>query len=134
MGHPDAEVNSHEENGRITIDVKVQDAKELIGEKGSTLFVIQHVVRRIASKTISPEFVVDLDINNYKKLREDVMKDFALEIADRVRTQRKPIELDPMPSMDRRVIHLTLSDAGDLTTESFGEGIGRYIVVRLARD
>lgn len=130
LSDDNAEINEHEASGRIMIDVKVSNAKDLIGEKGSTLFMLEHIARRMVSKNISPECIIDLDINNYKKMRENVMREFALEVADRVRMQRKAMELEPMPSMDRRVIHLTLSDFQDLTTESFGEESERYIVVR----
>ena len=63
-------------------------------------------------------------------MREDVLRDFARDVGSKVRAERKVMELDPMPSFDRRVVHLTLADFSDLTTESMGEGDRRYIVVR----
>lgn len=130
LGYENPEINEREIDNRVIIDIKVQNAIDLVGEKGATLFVFQHIVRRIAAKQISPTAVVDIDINGYKKMRENILRDFALSVAEQVRTHNKIIELEPMPSIDRRVIHLTIASFSDLTTESFGEGDTRYVVVK----
>jgi spoIIIJ-associated protein len=120
MGYEKAEVEEREVDGRVKIDVRLVEARELIGEKGATLSLFQHLARRI----------IDIDINGYKKIRENILKDFALDIGERVRFQKKSVELDPMPSFDRRVIHLTLAGYPDLATESTGEGLHRFIIVK----
>lgn len=143
------------------MDITLDDARTLIGEKGATLAMFQHLVRRVWIRQISRgetkkldtadplmprdeslgflgtreyseerPLVIDVDINNYKRMREDLLKDFAIDIAETVREKKKTIELDPMSSFDRRIIHLALSNFSDVTTESTGEGERRYIVVR----
>jgi len=153
MGFEDAHIEERVQEGRIKIDIKISDARSLIGERGATLAMFQHVVRRVVTKknseTKAPsppssddflsdvnlppragEQQVDIDVNGYKTMRENVLKDFAQDIAQKVRAQKKSVELEPMPSFDRRIIHLALSSFPDLATESMGEGNGRYIVVR----
>lgn len=130
MGFLGAEVEESELQGRVRVSVTVENARELIGEGGETLALFQHVIRRIAAKRILPPPFLDIDINGYKRIREDILRDFANSIGKRVRAEKKSVELKPMPSYDRRVIHLALASSSDLTTESMGEGSGRYIVVR----
>jgi len=130
MGFLDAEIEEQEVEGRVKAEIWLKDARELIGERGAILPLFQHIVRRIVARHIAPSPMLDIDINNYKKMREDVLRDFARDVGSKVRAERKVMELDPMPSFDRRVIHLTLADFSDLTTESMGEGDRRYIVVR----
>jgi spoIIIJ-associated protein len=130
MGFPDAEVHESELQGRVRVSVTVSNARELIGEGGETLALFEHIVRRIVAKHIVPPPLLDVDINGYKRIREDILRDFALSIGKRVRAEKKSVELKPMPSYDRRVIHLALANSSDLTTESMGEGDERYIVVR----
>ena len=148
MGFEDVHIEERVQGGRTKIDIKIPDARSLIGERGATLAMFQHVVRRVVTKknseTKAPspqgsddflsgvnvpsraeEQQVDIDVNGYKTMRENVLKDFAQDIA-----QKKSVELEPMPSFDRRIIHLALSSFPDLATESMGEGNGRYIVVR----
>ena len=129
MGFDGAEICEEELGGRVRVDIKVKDARELIGEKGGNLAMFQHVVRRLTAKHIFPPPPLDIDINNYKKMREDVLRDFARDVGNRVRIEKKAIELDPMPAFDRRIIHLALAGFSDITTESTGEGENRYIVI-----
>lgn len=130
MGFLDAEILEQEMDGRTHVDIRVLGARDLVGEKGETLAMLQHIVRRIAAKHISPPPLIDIDVNNYKRMREDVLTDFAKDIGARVRLEKRAVELDPMPAFDRRVIHLALANFSDLTTESIGEGDARYVVVR----
>lgn len=125
-----ADIQAHEERGRLKVRVQVEGGRDLIGERGLTLACLQHIVRRIAVKKDLASSFVDIDVNGYKQIREQVLSDFARDIGERVRLQGRPIELEPMPPFDRRVIHLALGIYPDLTTESIGEGESRYIVVR----
>jgi len=130
LGYPDADIKAEENMGRVRVDIKLPEARELIGEKGATLAMFQHISRRIIAKQVSLPPIIDIDVNNYKQIREGVLRGFAQEIGERVRTGKRPVELDPMPSFDRRIIHLALAGLADITTESMGEGQDRYIVVR----
>ena len=130
MGFLDVEAHESEFQGRVRVSATIANARELIGEGGETLALFQHIVRRIAARHILPAPLIDIDINGYKRIREDILRDFAVSIGERVRAEKKSVELKPMPSYDRRVIHLALASSSDLTTESVGEGNERYIVVR----
>lgn len=130
MGFLDAEIQECDVEGRVKISVRVQSARELIGARGETLAALQHLVRRIAAKHISPILTLDVDVNNYKQIRESILQDFAKDIGERVRVEKRAMELKPMPPFDRRVVHTALAQFPDLRTESLGEGEQRYIVVR----
>ncbi|MFY9457951.1 MAG: R3H domain-containing nucleic acid-binding protein [Candidatus Spechtbacterales bacterium] len=130
MGFLDANIQEQEAGGRVKVDVRVSDARDLIGERGATLSMLQHILRRIVAKHTFPTPLIDIDVNSYKRMREDVLSDFARDVGSRVRLEKKAVELDPMPAFDRRVIHLTLANFSDITTESIGEGDARYIVIR----
>lgn len=130
MGFLDAKIEEQEIAGRLRVDIRVLEARDLVGERGETLSMFQHIARRIIAKHIFPPPPIDIDINGYKRIREDVLADFARGIGARVRLEKKAVELDPMPAFDRRAIHLALANFSDLTTESIGEGDARYIVVR----
>lgn len=132
MGFSDVRVEEKEDKGRVRVLVTAANGRELIGEGGEILGMIQHLIRRISARQITPCAIVDLDVNGYKDIRENVLKEFALGVGNRVRAEKKSVELKPMPAFDRRVVHLALASYPDLVTESMGEGEGRYIVVRLS--
>ncbi len=130
MGYDDANIKAEDNMGRIKVDIKLREGRELIGEKGLTLAMFEHISRRIVSRRMTPAPKVDIDINNYKHMREEVLRDFALDVGGRVRAENRAVELEPMPSFDRRIIHLALAGFTDVTTESVGERGARYIVVK----
>ncbi len=115
---------------RIGLSLYLNNPRDIIGEKGKSLAAFQHVVRLCVAKKVSPTTIVDVDINNYKKKREEFLQEFARVIGEKVRFIRKPLELEPMSPFDRRVIHSTLAAYSDLATASEGEGAGRHIIVR----
>lgn len=125
-----AKVQESLTEGRIKIDIVLPLARDLIGENGTILAMFQYMVRKIATKRIALLPQVDVDVNGYKKMRESVLSEFANEIAERVRAEKKPVELKPMPSFDRRIIHVALAKNSYVNSESIGEGDQRYIVVR----
>lgn len=103
----------------------------LIGHNGETLRAIQSLT--ISSlKTAEFEYSrVNVDIANYKKQQNDKIaakaQDWAKEVAD----SGKNMDLQPMNSAERRIVHKTIDEYGaGLTTESQGEGRDRHIVIK----
>ena len=128
-------VNVAQEEGSeepvITVAVLVEEPKMLIGEKGQTLFELQHILKLILRKQIAEPFYLSLDINEYKKNKEEYLRDVAKTAADEVILFKKPKELSPMPSAERRVIHLALAERSDVVSESLGDGPDRRVVIKL---
>jgi spoIIIJ-associated protein len=74
-----------------------------------------------------PNLVVDVE--DYKARREKSLVGLAGRMADRVRTTDQPVNLEPMPAHERRIVHLALSDDPDVYTESTGQDEKRKVVI-----
>ena len=118
-----------ERDNRVFVSVFVRQPRDLIGEKGATLRSFQHLLRLALTKKLDAPIRIDIDVNNYKKKRAEFLAEFARHIGERVRLERKEVELEPMSAFDRRVIHSTLAEYTDLTTASKGEEPKRRIIV-----
>jgi spoIIIJ-associated protein len=119
----------------IPIDLKIDEPQILIGEDGRTLTEIQHLLTAILRKNIRCEkkediFYIDLDIQDYKKKKNEYLKDLARSIADEVSLSKKEKILPPMTAYERRIVHLELQARGDVETESIGERENRRIVIK----
>lgn len=113
------------------VSLTCQDPKLYIGERGQTLFEIQHILKLLVRRKIAESFYLSLDINDYKKNKEEYLRDLAKTTADEVTLFKREKELPPMPAAERRVIHTALSMREDVTSESVGEGPDRRVVIRL---
>ena len=114
----------------LSINLKTEDPQILIGEKGQTLFEIQHLLKAILKREISENFYIDLDINDYKKKKIEYLKDLARSVADEVSLTKKERILSPMPAYERRIVHLEIAGRKDVTTESIGQDPERRVVIR----
>lgn len=89
---------------------------------------INHVIQLVARKNNQPP--IFLDINNYRRERENLIIELTRATARKVLATKQEIPLPAMNSYERRLAHLELAVHPDVTTESFGRGRNRYVVVK----
>ena len=114
----------------LEINIKTSDAQTLIGKQGLVLADIQLLLRKVIKKKTDKDFYLSLDVDNYKKNKEDYLRDVAQSVADEVSRTKKEKELPFTSSFDRRIVHMALADRKDVTTESVGEGEERKVIVK----
>lgn len=115
---------------RIIADIKSADSSLIIGKSGQTLEALEHVVNLIMHKDEATRVKVTLDIENYRLRQEEKIKSIAEKAAAQVRKTGKLFRMEPMPSKDRRLVHMLLKDDPELETVSEGEGPFRKIIIK----
>jgi len=113
----------------IAFDIKGDDLGILIGRRGETLACLQYMVRLIMAHQRKAWLPIFIDVDGYKERRFGALRSLALRMAEQVKVERTPFTLEPMPAYERRIIHLTLADNPDVTTQSTGEGEARKVVI-----
>jgi spoIIIJ-associated protein len=103
----------------------------LIGRKGERLSALQHLVNLMLSRRMGEWTRVLVDVEDYRGRRERQLRDIANRAAARVLETGKMLQLEPMPALERRWIHLALRDHPDVATQSIGEEPNRRIVIIL---
>jgi spoIIIJ-associated protein len=101
----------------------------LIGRKGERLSALQHLVNLMLSKQMGSWTRVLVDVEDYRGRRERQLRDLANRAAARVVETGKMLQLEPMPALERRWIHLTLRDHEGVATQSIGEEPNRRVVL-----
>jgi len=113
----------------LIVNIKTKEANIFIGKQGLVLGDIQLLLRKIIKKKIGVDYFLNLDIDDYKKYKEDYLKDLAQNSANEAVRDREQKELLMPSSFDRRIVHLELSKRIDVKVESVGEGENRKIVI-----
>jgi spoIIIJ-associated protein len=120
------------ETSRLNV-VGTGDEKEalgaLIGRKGERLSALQHLVNLMLSKQVGTWTRVLVDVEDYRGRRERQLRDLANRAATRVVETGKMLQLEPMPALERRWVHLTLRDHPNVATQSIGEEPNRRVVL-----
>ena len=125
LGLEDTEIEAREPEtpgdgqGRVTqiFDVSgmTEDASDelglLIGRRGETLGSLQYLLNVMVGRNYDDQdMVFGVDIEGYRRRREDSLVEMAHRVADEVRETGDVITLEPMPAAERRIIHLALSE------------------------
>ena len=113
----------------IVLDVETDNGGLLIGRRGDTLSALQYIVNVLVGKRTRRWTKVVVDVEHWRERREETLRALALRQAERVRQQRRPIALDPMPANERRIIHLALQGHRDVDTHSEGEEPNRRLII-----
>jgi len=114
-----------------TIEVRVAgpDMGLLIGRHGSTLEALQELTRAAVQHQTASRARLVLDIEGYRDRQRSIVERHARATAATVRKTRRPVELEPMTSFERKVVHSALADFEGVRTASEGEEPDRKVVV-----
>jgi spoIIIJ-associated protein len=120
------------ETSRLNVVAQGEDKDQLgalIGRKGERLSALQHLVNLMLSKEMGAWTRVLVDVEDYRGRRERQLRELADRAAARVVETGKMLQLEPMPALERRWIHLTLRDHPQVATQSIGEEPNRRVVL-----
>lgn len=117
LGFPTT-VEVHELEEGILLDVKTEDAGRLIGRQGQTLADLQYLTNRILFQQDQSSPKVTVDVGGYRLQARDALIKKAKDAADKVRRWGDAVELEPLGSFDRRIVHQALKDDPDVETQS----------------
>ena len=116
---------------RTIITVASKESAELIGKDGEVLRAINHILKRIAEVRFKGEETnFTVDISGYLEKQLEGLRGTARMLAQRVRLFKHDVEMPPMSSYERLVIHELFAEDPEIKTESAGEGKFRHIVLK----
>jgi spoIIIJ-associated protein len=130
-----AQVSAHygsmERDGRhnIHVDIRGNDLSVLIGRRSETLSAFQYIASLIVGKEEQQFVQLTVDVEGYRDRREKQLIQMAKRMADQVSKSGRRQTLEPMPSAERRIIHIALRDHPDVKTESTGEEPYRKVMI-----
>jgi len=116
----------------LNFNVTGENVGKLIGYRGETLSAIQTLLGGL-KRAGEGRYRLYLDIENYKKAREQTIIDLANKMADKAEEIERNVHLDPMNPYERRIVHSALQGRELVETESMGEGEKRHVVIKFKR-
>ncbi len=125
----DADVSVEETEGEILGSVDGEDVGLLIGRHGQTIDAVQLLCYQIAFRGRSERKRVSVDAAGYRERQGESLKRQADMAAEDAIRDGRSIELEPMGSNERRVVHEHLRDRAEIETYSEGDEPHRFVVV-----
>jgi spoIIIJ-associated protein len=131
----EAQVSAHygekDREGRrsVHVDIRGNDLSILIGRRSETLNAFQYIASLVVGKEIQDWVQLVIDVEGFRERREKQLIQMAKRMADQVAKSGRRQTLEPMPSAERRIIHIALRDHPDVATESTGEDPHRKVTI-----
>ena len=123
------------EDGTRRITIVGEDASTLIGHHGDTLDALQYLANlastRKNSKGERDKSRVTIDIEGYRKKREETLRALARRMAQKAIRNKRSVMLEPMSAYERRIIHSEIQGIEGVSTNSIGSDNNRKIVIFL---
>ena len=120
-------------DGAWVIEASGDNVSQLIGKHGRTLDSLQYLMNIIFNKGNDDRIKLVLDVQGYREKRYRNLIMLANRMCRKALSVRKPVELEPMSTLDRRTIHLALKDRTDIETFSKGTEPMRRVVIAPVR-
>src|SRR6184192_4156640 len=111
------------------IDVLGADLGALIGRGGENLVALQQITSAITSRRVGRTVHIPLDIEGYRRRREEQLREIARRVASRVKASGQAVTLEPMLAYERRIVHLAVQEQQGIKTESVGMDPNRRVVI-----
>lgn len=125
--------NVEHNDGKVRINIVGKDMGLLIGRKGETLNTLQYMVGLIINRKREDRIRVILDVEDYRKKREESLEALAIRLSEKVKETKKNVVMRPMSSQERRIVHTVLQSDPHITTYSIGEEPNRKLVITLKK-
>ncbi|ABN53568.1 MAG TPA: protein jag [Hungateiclostridium thermocellum] len=126
-----ADILVEESEDTISLKIEGDDIGIIIGRRGETLDALQYLTSLVVNRSKEGYKRIVIDVENYRKKREETLIRLANRLADRVIKYKRNITLEPMNPYERRVIHSCLQNHKYVETYSVGEEPNRKVIIAL---
>lgn len=123
------EDDSSDDRRSIHVDVRGDDLSALIGKHAETLNAFQYIASLIVGRETQQWVQLNVDVEGYRSRREKQIRQLAIRMADQVTKTGRKVTMEPMPSSERRIVHIELRGHPAVTTESAGEEPYRKVII-----
>lgn len=128
----DVEVDEETISKQPRFKIKTKEGHALIGRDGENFSALNHILKKVVGKKmkLGEEVRFVIDVNSFQESLVKEIENKAKILAERARSFKADVEMDPMTSYERMIAHSIIEGMTDVKTESKGEGKSRRVVIK----
>jgi spoIIIJ-associated protein len=111
------------------INLEGEDGGVLIRRGGEGLQALQHIVATAFRKQLGDDNRIVIDCMGFRRDKDAELRQMAKFMADKARTSGAPQEMGPLNPYERRIVHMAIAEAGDVTSESIGDAHMKTVII-----
>jgi len=127
-----AQIECNPDGETISVDIRCEKAGQLIGRGGRVLEALQHIVQKMVGREFAGKEIesIVIDIDGYRKRREEELSQMASDIAERVSRSGESELLQPMSAWERKIVHMSVKRSQNLESQSEDSDLGRRVRIK----
>jgi spoIIIJ-associated protein len=111
------------------INLEGEDGGVLVRRGGEGLQALQHVVATTFRKQLGDDNRIVIDCNGFRRDKDAELRQMAQYMAGKARSSGLPQEMGPLNPYERRIVHLAVAEAPDVTSESIGDAFMKTVII-----
>ncbi|MDQ0351540.1 spoIIIJ-associated protein [Alkalibacillus filiformis] len=130
MGAEGIDVTVAQQGNEVTYELIGDRIGLLIGKRGQTINSLQYLTSLVVNKDQNSNFTVVVDAEGYRERRKETLENLANNLAKKAIRLNEEVQIEPMPSFERKIIHTALHDHSEVSTYSDGKDPNRRVVIK----
>lgn|GEM_PF-532609 len=126
---PEPRFSIEHQSDMTKVTVSSSDDELLIGPAGQTLSALEYILGRIVARRWPNPVRIMLDANNFREKQDEELRRLARELAEKVMSTGQSESTRPLPSYQRRIMHLALQNTAGIQTKSKGDGPLKRVLI-----
>jgi spoIIIJ-associated protein len=117
----------------VHINLSGEGGEQLLRRRAETLDALQHIVNTAFRRQLKDDRTFVLDCLDYRKAKDAELKQMAKFMMERARSSGAPQEMGPLNPYARRLVHLTVAEDPEMSSESIGDAFLKTVIISLRR-
>jgi spoIIIJ-associated protein len=117
----------------IRIELSGEGGEVLLRRKGEALDALQQIVNTGFRRELDDDRSFVVDCMDYRKAKDAELRQMARYIMEKARTTGTPQEMGPLNPYARRLVHLTVAEDPEMSSESIGDAYLKTVIISSRR-
>jgi spoIIIJ-associated protein len=132
MGLP-LEIAISDTADNVRIDLSGEEGEVLLRRRAETLDALQHIVNTVFRRELKDDRTLVVDCLGYRQAKDAELRQMTQFMMDRAKSTGTPQEMGPLNPYARRLVHLTVAEDSQMSSESIGDAFLKTVIISVRR-
>ena len=132
MGIP-LQISVQDTPDSVRLELSGDGGEVLLRRRAETLDALQHIVNTAFRRQLKDDRTFVLDCLDYRKAKDAELKQMARFMMEKAKASGTPQEMGPLNPYARRLVHLTVAEDAQMTSESIGDAFLKTVIISVRR-
>jgi spoIIIJ-associated protein len=132
MGLP-LEITVQDTPDSVRLELSGTGGEVLLRRRAEALDALQHIVNTAFRRQLKDDRTFVLDCLDYRKAKDAELRQMARFVMEKAKSSGAPQEMGPLNPYARRLVHLTVAEDAQMTSESIGDAFMKTVIISVRR-